>query len=91
MDEQTQRYAEEMMRRFEANESGAVSIPIKVKRLQRRLMLMAHAFLHQDALEEPAKNSGIWTKVAFFFRQSVRRMTIWMIQRLVLIAKRFSS
>lgn len=88
MDEQTLRYAEEIMREYCAREAGAVTVKTRLKRLKKRLTSTAYQLLKEDEPEIQAQTGGVLTRIGSFFRSSGRKILRWLVQKLILLVQR---
>ena len=88
MDEQTLRYAEEMMREYCACETGAVCVKTRLKRLKKRLTTFAFQLLKEDEPEIVAQTGGVFTRICSFFRRGSRKILRLLVQKLIVLVLR---
>ena len=88
MDEQTLRYAEEIMREYCAREAGAVTVKTRLKRFRKRLTSAAYQLLKEDEPEIQAQTGGVLTRIGSFFQRGTRKTLRWLVQKLIILVQR---
>jgi len=88
MDEQTQLYAEEMMREYCAREACTATVKTRLKRVKKRLTSFAYQLIKEDEPVMLPQTSGVITRIGSFFQRVGRRILRWLVQKLIILVQR---